>query len=227
MPRKPLIRTNVFPYHVTGRGNNREIFPCDSDLAWKIFESCLMGISEVHGVKIHSFVLMPNHFHLLISTPKDDLGKTMQTFMRLVTRRINFKTGRVGRVFGARYHWTLVNDLAYLDSVVKYIYRNPVKSGLVPLVELYRYSTIRMALAQESGNIPLSRVYGLDSLIPNDNKESYLEWLNTPYASEEDTGIKKAMKRSVFVPKLEGWRRRKIRIHQKSDLFKPDLDLAQ
>src|ERR1700752_2973729 len=106
MSRKPLIKSKIHPYHVTGRCNNRETFYCNLDEVWELLCLELSEIIEKFQVNIHAFVLMPNHFHLLISTPTDDLSETMKTFMCAVTKKINLKTGRSGRVFGSRYHWS-------------------------------------------------------------------------------------------------------------------------
>jgi putative transposase len=131
MPRKNLIRSNVYPYHVTARGNNKASFPCEPYQTWEIFNEKILEVQKKFGVKIHAFVMMSNHFHLLITTPHEDLGKVMETFMRSITRTMNAKSGRTGRVFGGPYHWSLINSNVYYDCALKYVYRNPVKAKLV------------------------------------------------------------------------------------------------
>src|SRR5688500_9191320 len=100
MPRKNLIRSNVLPYHVTGRVNNREMFYAGIEDAWKELTQQCYEITILFGVRIHAFVLMPNHFHLLITVPEHDLVIVMQHFMRAATKEMNRRSGRSGRVFG-------------------------------------------------------------------------------------------------------------------------------
>src|SRR4051812_21996239 len=110
MPRKSLIRSDRLPYHVTARANNREAFHLPMEVVWRVFECQCFEISVLFGARIHSFVLMNNHFHMLISTPHEDLGEVMMHFMRSGTRLLNLISGRSGRVFGARYFWSLIEN---------------------------------------------------------------------------------------------------------------------
>ena len=198
MPRKLLIRSNVHPYHVTSRCNNRETFHYDLDKVWEIFSFEIKELIESHQSKIHAFVLMPNHFHLLISTPGEDLGKAMQTFIASVTRKINLKSGRTGRVFGARYHWSLIGSPNYYDNVLKYVYRNPVKGGLITTVQNYRYSSLGAILENTASWIqpPL----GYEMNIPNNRKTEFLNWLNQPFGTEQEIAIKKGFLKPEFHP---------------------------
>ena len=62
MSRKSLIRSQAYPYHVTGRSNNREVFHCPLNLVWAVFSQEFFEARTLFGVEIHAFVLMPNHF---------------------------------------------------------------------------------------------------------------------------------------------------------------------
>jgi REP element-mobilizing transposase RayT len=190
MPKKSLIRSNVHPYHVTARCNNREEYYCDLETVWLIFSFYLNEIVQLHGVKVHAFVLMPNHFHLLISTPKDDLGVVMKRFISSVTRAINTKTKRTGRVFGARYYWSIVTTDGYFDFALKYVYRNPVKANMVNLVEDYRFSTLNSLLGTRPLFFPIHPPLGSASLIPNNQLVEFLAWLNQPFRKEVDHEIR-------------------------------------
>ena len=209
MPRKPLIRTKEYPYHVTARCNNKEAFFSDLRDVWGIVTNGFDEIIERFECKIHAFVLMPNHFHLIISTPKEDLGEIMKFFMALITRKINMNSGRTGRVFGARYHWSLIDHEHYYDCALKYVYRNPVKAKLVDSVEAYPFSTIRWVLNKNLENIDLELPIGHDSLVPRNNQNDFLCWLNQPFTSEQDVAIKGALKKTRFNPPVVGWMRKK------------------
>ena len=64
-------------YHVTARGNERrEIFRDDRDC--QRFLELLAALPERFGVRLHAYVLMPNHYHLLLETPEANLSRTVQ-----------------------------------------------------------------------------------------------------------------------------------------------------
>ena len=207
MPRKTLIRSKGYPYHISARGNNRDPFPLDPMQSWRIFYWNLNEARELFKVKIHAFVMMPNHFHLLMSTPDQDLGIVMQRVMASVTKTINFKSGRSGRIFGSRYHWSLIDSVNHYDCVLKYVYRNPVKANLSPSVESYVFSTLTQVVGGKEDF--LSPPFGETTLISGVQMKDYLVWLNQPFLNEQESAIGLALKKSCFkLPKV-GWKRRR------------------
>ena len=211
MPRKPLIRSAAHPYHVTARANNREPFKLDLESCWRVFMDHLVEIEEIYQVKIHAFVLMNNHFHLLLSTPTEDLGVIMQNFMRSVTRSMNSKSKRTGRVFGARYHWSLVHSIEYYDSVVKYVYRNPVKAGLTEFVEDYHFSTLKSLVNNTKSRVNLCPPFSEKEIIPAGEIGEYLRWLNQAFRNEDDEKINAGLKKTEFSPPLPKRKRAEVR----------------
>lgn len=202
MPREDLIVSHEFPYHVTGRANNREQFPGRQADLWKIFSSELIDISQKFNSRIHAFVLMPNHFHLMISTPKEDLGVTMQRFMAQITRKINRSTNRSGRIFGAKYYRSLINTEAYYDCALKYVYRNPVKAGLCFRVEDYPFSSFSGLFNPRDISFRLEPPQGHVELIPYGKPLEFLAWMNQPLTSEQDIEIRKAFRGPIFNPTM-------------------------
>ncbi len=207
MPRKTLIRSTTHPYHVTARANNREAFPCDLSYLWQLYDQQLTENSKNFGSEIHAFVLMPNHFHLLISTPSKDLGVVMQHLMRSITKIVNKKSQRSGRIFGAKYHWSLVGSEDYLDVVLKYIYRNPVKAKLTSRAEEYTFSTLKNLVANKDHGFKMRPLYEHNYLSDQHNLPDFLRWLNTPFNSEHEDGIKKGLLKTNFAPPKVGWKK--------------------
>lgn len=199
MPRKNLYRTDRLPYHITARANNREPFYLDQDQFWEIMGSECRIISLLFGVEFHALVLMPNHFHILLTTPAEDLGVAMTLFMKEVTKRVNRRCGRSGRIFGGPYFWTVINYTVYYRNVFKYVYRNPVKAGLVTSVEDYRYSTLHGLLGRSHLPVPIhfTRI-GLEANFPSLETYELLNWLNTPTPSEAENLIRKGLSKTIL-----------------------------
>jgi len=198
MPRRPLIRTHEFPYHVTARSNNREWFSLPLATCWEIFENQLAKITKEYQAKILSFVLMSNHFHLLLWTPQANIDAMMNYFLREVSRTMGKKTGRINHIFGGRYKWCLIERNSYLAHAYRYVYRNPVAAGLVGRVERYSYSTVQELLGKRTSPY---RIYDgeneINSYIPECIEER-VRWLNTSFQPKEEDLIRRALRRAKF-----------------------------
>ena len=113
-------------YHVTCRGNERkDIFRDDEDR--KTFLRILSQSLNIYSVKLHAYVLMDNHFHLLVETPLGNLGEFMRHFNITFTGRFNRRHNRVGHLYQGRYKSILVEKETYLSSLSRYIHLNPIR----------------------------------------------------------------------------------------------------
>ncbi|MFM8269499.1 MAG: transposase [Pseudomonadota bacterium] len=173
MPRRPLFLTNNFPYHVTSRSNNKEWFYIPIHEVWEIFNEGLLKIVTAYEVHIFAFVLMSNHFHLILETPRENIGDVMRDLLTFVSKRIQKSAQRINHVFGTRYKWTLL-DSPYANAyVLKYVLRNPVRAGMIKRIEDYSFSSAHL-----NSRLPIvSGVGPLWSLIPKERGE-WLRWLN-------------------------------------------------
>src|SRR3990172_5084507 len=89
-------------YHVTTRGNERRsIFRSDKDR--EAFVELLGKVSGECGLELHAYVLMPNHYHLLVATPHANLARAMQRLNGAYTKAFNRAHRRVGHVLQGRY----------------------------------------------------------------------------------------------------------------------------
>jgi len=85
-------------YHVTSRGNRREmIFEFNDD--GSAFLSVFDEVCETFNWECHAYCLMGNHYHLLIETPDGNLSKGMRQLNGVYTQHFNRTHGRVGHVF--------------------------------------------------------------------------------------------------------------------------------
>jgi REP element-mobilizing transposase RayT len=127
-------------YHVLSRGNDqREIFYDNTDRE-RILET-LGEMSERFAVDIFAYVLMNNHYHLLLKTRRANLSKAMQWFGTTYTRRFNNRHNRSGHLFQGRFKNMIVENDAYLLQLSCYIHRNPLRAGIVRRLADYRWSS--------------------------------------------------------------------------------------
>jgi len=196
IPRRKLVITDKFPYHVTARSNNKEFFYLPIRTVWEIFCEKLIENSARYGTVIHTFVLMTNHFHMVLTTPYADLGSAMRHLLTEVSKAIQRRSDRINHVFGARYKWNVLHDAYGVAYVYKYVLRNPVRGGLCPLVEDYAYSSLNVF--EEGANPPVA--CGTDRiwrLVPKDMTKQ-VAWLNQPVPKELETLITNGLRREVF-----------------------------
>lgn len=126
MARPLRIQYEGAVYHVTCRGNERrEIFKDNNDR--KRFLQILLQSLAVYSVKLYSYVLMNNHFHLLIETPKGNLSEFMRKFNITYTGYFNRHHNRSGHLYQGRYKSILVDKDTYLSVLSRYIHLNPVR----------------------------------------------------------------------------------------------------
>ena len=129
-------------YHLLSRGNERrDIFLCDEDR--RLFLDTIAECCERFEIELFSYVLMSNHYHLLLRTRRANLSKAMQWFAGTYTRRFNNRHGRSGHLFQGRFKSILVQNDAYVLQLSCYIHRNPLRAGLVRRLADYPWSSYR------------------------------------------------------------------------------------
>jgi putative transposase len=129
-------------YHVTSRGNERRpIFRTNSDRL--TFLRFLGETIERFGWSITAWVLMTNHFHLVIRTPEPNLSRGMHWLNGRYAGWFNRTHHRSGHLFQGRFHAFLIDEEAYLAEVLRYVVLNPVRAGMVESPEKYHWSSYR------------------------------------------------------------------------------------
>jgi REP element-mobilizing transposase RayT len=137
-PHRPLAAGLV--YHVTARGNAKApTFLADAD--YEVFLSGLAVARRLDGLLCHAYCLMPNHYHLLVETPRANLDDAMHRLNSAYAVRFNRHHGRTGHVFQGRYWSNLITDDSYALTVVRYIAANPVQAGLCEAPEDWPWSS--------------------------------------------------------------------------------------
>jgi len=143
MPRRARIALPNVPVHLIQRGNNRQ--PCFfADEDYRRYLDWLTEYAGKTGCRIHSYVLMTNHVHLLISADRADAGGAL---MKLLGQRyvqyVNRVYRRSGTLWEGRFRSCLVQAEDYLLGCQRYIELNPVRANMVAHPAEYRWSSYR------------------------------------------------------------------------------------
>ena len=139
-------------YHVIARGNNREyIFRKDIDKGY--FLKLLNESRQPMQYKLMGYVLMDNHYHLLIQTTDIKLQKIMHQVNNKYSKYFNSVYERCGHVFQGRYKASPIREERYLIKVLAYIHQNPVKAGMCKRVEDYKWSSDKFYRRKTNGFI--------------------------------------------------------------------------
>ena len=143
--RRPRIQLPGAVYLLHNCGDRRESIARD-DADRQRFIDTLGETCAKTGWRVHAFVLMPDHFHIVVETPQPNLVVGMKWFLGTYTARLNRRHGQTGHLFAGRYRSMLIGDGGeYLKSACDYVHLNPARAKLIdstqPLAE-YRWSSL-------------------------------------------------------------------------------------
>ncbi len=138
MPRRPRMYLPGIPAHTVQRGNNRE--PCffhPDDFVYYL--QYLKHALSRYKVKLHAYVLMTNHVHLLM-TPTDETGisKLMSLVGKNYVMYINKTYRRSGTLWEGRHKSSLIDAEKYLFYCYRYIEMNPVRASMAKKPDEYQ-----------------------------------------------------------------------------------------
>ena len=141
MPRLPRYILPGHPQHVIQRGVNRcPIFVGEQD--YDFYKHYLQEACMRHDCRIHAYVLMSNHVHLLMTPEKkNSFAKVMQSVGRRYVQYFNTLYQRTGTLWEGRYKATVIDSEEYLLTCYRYIELNPVRAKLVPHPRHYTWSS--------------------------------------------------------------------------------------
>ena len=141
MARLPRLDLPGVPQHIVQRGNNR--LPCFLDDGDRLrYLTLLREALTVTRVRLHAYVLMDNHVHLLATPPvAGAVGRMMQRLGRQYVGLFNARHGRSGTLWEGRYKACLVDSERYVLACYRYIELNPVRARMVDDPAKYRWSS--------------------------------------------------------------------------------------
>ena len=143
MPRRARLYLPGVPLHIIQRGNNRQA--CFfADEVYRFYLDWLgVYAAKVH-CRVHAYVLMTNHVHLLISSDEPEgVGRLMKALGQRYVQYVNRTYQRSGTLWEGRFRSCLTQDETYLLACMRYIELNPVRAGMVAHPGEYRWSSYR------------------------------------------------------------------------------------
>ena len=136
-------------WHVTARGNERKPIYRDSEDC-TAFVDVLGRTVARYRWQLHAFVLMPNHYHLLVETPVATLSRGMRQLGGVYTQRFNRRWSRCGHLFQGRFFSLHVERESHLLELARYISLNPVRAGLATRAAEWRWGSYRALAGLEA-----------------------------------------------------------------------------
>jgi putative transposase len=162
MARQARIQFENAIYHVMARGDRRERI-VEGDRDCQMFLETFGEACTKTGWLVHAWVLLSNHYHLVLRTPQANLVAGMRWLQNTYTRRFNVRHQFWGHLFGGRYKAILVEGDEfgsgdYLSNLVDYIHLNPIRAGVVngttqSLLD-YRWSSLSRGYAVSARKRP-------------------------------------------------------------------------
>lgn len=141
MARLPRYAIKNQPQHIIQQGRDgQQIFFEEQD--YQYFYDCLDAAAYNYNLKVHAYVLMPNHVHIL-ATPgsTDSISRTTQSVGRNYVQYFNECINGSGTLWEGRYRATVIDSKSYLLTCSRYIELNPVRNGLVKNPRDYLWSS--------------------------------------------------------------------------------------
>jgi putative transposase len=176
-------------YHILNRGRRSEnIFADEKD--YIIFTELLKETSEMWNIRIASYCLVPNHYHMLVQTPEANISRSMRHLNGVYTQRYNRRHNCDGQLFRGRYKSIIIDTDIYLLQAVRYIHRNPLRAGLVDKIDAYKWSSHKgyISIAKKWDWLHKNHIFSMLSKTRKDRLRNYKKWV---YVEEEDEVSKK------------------------------------
>ncbi len=185
-------------YHVTSRGNERKkIFFSKSD--YQRFKSYLESAIDKYEYRLHAYILMGNHYHLLIETGKANLNKLMHYINGSYTNYINRRKDRSGHLFQGRYKAILIDRDNYLLELSRYIHLNPVRAGIVERPQDYPFSSYSSFIKRKGEKIVYrDLIWAMMSKKVTEAPKKYRDFVENALADGQESPLKNVYGGSIL-----------------------------
>jgi putative transposase len=153
---------------------------------YEVFLELLRRAVRRHPVEVHGYVLMSNHFHLLV-TPRsaDGLPRFMKEVDGSYVYYFNREHHRIGTLWNGRYRGIPIDNVAYLLTCIRYIEQNPVRARMVRVPDAYRWSSYAAhAFGRWPEWLTAHRVYEDLGTTPQVRQVAYRQLCSTPLPND-------------------------------------------
>ena len=178
-------------YHVLNRANGRlAIFARDGD--YEAFERILGEAVPRVAMRLLAYCLMPNHWHLLLWPRADgDLSRFVGWLTLTHTQRwhAHHHTTGSGHLYQGRFKSFPVQDDGHFLTVCRYVERNPLRAGLVPRAELWRWGSLGRRVRSQAEAATLLVPWPVTP--PSD----WVDRVNAPLSPAEDAALQRSLQR--------------------------------
>lgn len=139
MSRKPRQKSLIGLYHITMRGNGKQLLFEDDEDRKRLLSLVRNSITRFN-ITLIAWCLMGNHVHLVMNDPRDNVSEAMHLVMSCYATWYNRRHGHVGHVFQDRFSSAPISSEEYLLDAIRYVHFNPQKAGICPY-GAYRWSS--------------------------------------------------------------------------------------
>lgn len=165
-------------YHVTSKGTKgRTVFEGKEDKA--VFLNVLENVIRRFGWLLHSYVLMDDHYHLVVEVPEANLSKGMRQLNGVYTQHFNRKHDEEGPIFQGRFKSVLFEKKEYLLPLCRHVVLNPVRKGSPAVLKNYRWSSHRATAGdiRKPDYLSPDSVLGFFGKREKENQRKYREYV--------------------------------------------------
>lgn len=191
MPRQRRADEAGAIYHAMNRGNRRQpIFHKDED--YEAFLSVLGEGLERYPVELYAYVLMPNHWHLVLRPAEDGgMGRLLRWVTATHTQRYHahYGTAGEGHLYQSRFKSFPTQDDGHFLVVCRYVERNPLRGGLVERAEDWQYGSLWEWLQKPKRERPLLSAW------PIARAANWVERVNQALSEQELAAVRTCVDR--------------------------------
>jgi len=173
-------------YHLISRGNNRStVFRSPHD--YDSFVALIGQAQRRVGLSLLAVCLMPNHFHIVAAQHgSNDIARWLHWLLTTFSARLHRRYGSCGRVWQGRFKAFPIEHDGHLLTVMRYVERNALRSGLVARAEDWPWGS----LAWRQG-LQRHLLAGPPQALPQD----WTNWVNAPHSADELATLRECVNR--------------------------------
>lgn len=193
MPRQARVSVADIVYHVINRANGRaQIFHDDKE--YQHFELLLQEAKDLTDMRILSYCIMPNHWHLVLSPRTDsNLAEFMSWLTSTHVRQYRTKTKTIGygHLYQDRYKSFPTESNEYCQTLIRYVEQNPLRAKLVERAEDWKWSSL---WRRECGSEKEKKLF---DPLPIALPDNYLQSVNEILKEDNLTTIRNAVNKGT------------------------------